>query len=54
MKLTRPLLLILLILGIAAGAYWASARYFRAGEVTRAEGRLSLYRSTVVDELNRI
>ncbi len=53
MKLTRPLLLILLILGIAAGAYWASARYFRAGEVTRAEGRLSLYRSTVVAELNR-
>jgi two-component system, NtrC family, C4-dicarboxylate transport sensor histidine kinase DctB len=53
MRLTRPLLLILLFLGIAAGAYWASARYFRAGEVTRAEGRLSLYRSTVVAELNR-
>jgi len=53
MKLTRTLLLILLFLGIAAGAYWASARYFRAGEVTRAEGRLSLYRSTVVAELNR-
>ena len=53
MKPTRPLLLILLFLGIAAGAYWASARYFRAEEVTRAEGRLSLYRSTVVAELNR-
>ena len=53
MKLPRTLLLILLILGVAAGAYWASARYFRAGEVTRAEGRLSLYRSTVVAELNR-
>jgi len=53
MKLPRTLLLILLFLGIAAGAYWASERYFRAGEVTRAEGRLSLYRSTVVAELNR-
>lgn len=53
MKLPRTLLLLLLVLGIAAGAYWGAGRYFRAGEVTRAEGRLSLYRSTVVAELNR-
>lgn len=53
MKLTRTILLILLFLGIASGAYFLSNRYFRSEEITRAEGRLSLYRSTVVAELNR-
>ena len=53
MKPTRTLLSILLLLAIATGAYLLSSRYFRSEEVTRAEGRLSLYRSTVVAELNR-
>jgi len=53
LKPTRTLLSILLLLAIATGAYLLSSRYFRSEEVTRAEGRLSLYRSTVVAELNR-
>lgn len=53
MTITRNIALSLLVLVFAAGAYVLSHRYFRSEEVTRAEGRLSLYRSTVVAELDR-
>ncbi len=53
MNVARGLLLSLLFLVFATGAYTLSHRYFRSEEVTQAEGRLSLYRSTVVAELNR-
>ncbi|WP_306046151.1 ATP-binding protein [Nioella sp. MMSF_3534] len=53
MTVTRTILFSLLFLAFASGAYVLSSRYFRSEEVTRAEGRLSLYRSTVVAELDR-
>ncbi|WP_071673833.1 sensor histidine kinase [Nioella nitratireducens] len=53
MNVARSLLLSVLFLVFATGAYTLSHRYFRSEEVTQAEGRLSLYRSTVVAELNR-
>ena len=53
MTIARSIALSLLVLVFAAGAYVLSHRYFRSEEVTRAEGRLSLYRSTVVAELDR-
>lgn len=44
----------LLLAGLVVlGAFWASYGYFRADEVDRASARLSLYRSTVVAELER-
>lgn len=33
--------------------FWGSFRYFQSEELSKAEGRLSLYRSTVVAELER-
>ncbi|MGX9354682.1 sensor histidine kinase [Roseobacteraceae bacterium S113] len=45
------LLFCLLIAGLAGGLYWASFAYFKAGEIERAEARLSLYRNTLVSEL---
>ena len=53
MTVTRSILFSMLFLVFAARAFALSHRYFRSEEVTRAEGRLSLYRSTVVAELNR-
>ena len=50
----RPLFLFALLpLALLAALYAGSDRYFRAQEMARAEGRVSLYRSTVVDELDR-
>lgn len=53
MNVARTIIFSLLFLVFAAGAFVLSQRYFRSEEVTRAEGRLSLYRSTVVAELDR-
>ena len=53
MNVTRTIVFSLLFLAFASGAYVLSSRYFRSEEVIRAEGRLSLYRSTVVAELDR-
>lgn len=53
MTISRTLLFSALFLAFASGAYLLSQSYFRSEEITRAEGRLSLYRSTVVAELNR-
>lgn len=53
MNVARTIVFSLLFLVFAAGAFVLSQRYFRSEEVTRAEGRLSLYRSTVVAELDR-
>lgn len=43
----------LLTAAIAYAAFFASYRYFLSQELTQAEGRMSLYRSTVIDELER-
>jgi two-component system C4-dicarboxylate transport sensor histidine kinase DctB len=53
MTVTRTILFSILFLAFASGAYVLSSGYFRSEEVTRAEGRLSLYHSTVVAELDR-
>ncbi len=53
MNLWRWIAGLALFLAMAMGAYFASYRYFWSDEMTRAEGRLSLYRSTVVAQLNR-
>jgi two-component system C4-dicarboxylate transport sensor histidine kinase DctB len=53
MTVARTIVFSLLFLGFASGAFVLSSRYFRSEEVIRAEGRLSLYRSTVVAELDR-
>jgi len=53
MILRRLFIFALLPLALLAALYVGSERYFRAQEVARAEGRVSLYRSTVVDELDR-
>lgn len=37
----------------AIGIYWLSSSYFQSEELSKARGRLSLYRSTVVAELER-
>lgn len=42
-----------LILGIAGATFWVSFGYFRSEELVKANSRLSLYRSTVVAELDR-
>lgn len=42
-----------LILAVTAGVWVASYRYFVSEELQRAEGRLSLYRSTVLSEVDR-
>lgn len=44
---------LVLALILAAAVYSVSSVYFRAGEVARAEGRLSLYQSTVLAEVER-
>lgn len=50
--LTR-LVLACAALSVAMAAYWASYQYFRSEELVDARARLSLYRSTVVAELER-
>lgn len=42
-----------LILVMTAAVWFASYRYFQSEELQRAEGRLSLYRSTVLAEVER-
>lgn len=52
----RPLTLLVTlcsVIAIAAGIAWAAYAYFLSEELSKAEGRLSLYRSTVVAELER-
>ena len=53
--MTRNSLVLTLLATIlaAVGAYALSFDYFRSQELTKAEGRLSLYRSTVSAELER-
>lgn len=53
MNVNRTVLFSLMFLAFATGVYVLSQSFFRSEEITRAEGRLSLYRSTVVAELNR-
>ena len=49
----RALLFVLIPLLLLGGLFALSNSYFRAQEVARAEGRLSLYQRTVEAELNR-
>lgn len=42
-----------LVTGIAAATFWGSLGYFRSEELVKANARLSLYRNTVLAELNR-
>lgn len=52
----RPLTILaslITAIGIAAGVSWLAYHYFLSEELTKAEGRLSLYRSTVTAELDR-
>lgn len=53
MRIFVPLLLIGVMAIGAFGAYWGAYVYFRAEVMDRAAARLSLYRSTVVSELER-
>ncbi len=53
MRAPVPFLLFLVAALTAAGIYMLSFSYFRSEEVAAAKGRLSLYRSTVVAELDR-
>ncbi|WP_093115433.1 sensor histidine kinase [Salinihabitans flavidus] len=53
MKLSRALALAGLFLLLGLGLYHLSAAWFRAGETTRAEGRLSLYRASTQAEIDR-
>lgn len=46
-------LVVALILLVAFGAWFAAYRYFVSEELARADGRLSLYRSTVLAEIER-
>jgi two-component system C4-dicarboxylate transport sensor histidine kinase DctB len=51
---SRILLLYILVpVAIAVGIFMLSHSYFRSAELSRAQGRLSLFRSTVVAELER-
>jgi len=53
MKLRRSLFFVLIPLILLVALFAVSNSYFRGQEVARAEGRLSLYQSTVEAELNR-
>ncbi|MFC2967114.1 sensor histidine kinase [Acidimangrovimonas pyrenivorans] len=53
MRLRNLLIYLLLPIAGAVGLFMLSHGYFRSEELARAEGRLSLYRSTVVAELQR-
>lgn len=49
----RPLIYLAVALAVVAGTFAVSYRYFVSAEMSLAEGRLSLYRSSVVAELER-
>ncbi len=53
--MTRRAIILLIIAGLLAlaGIFAASNSYFRSGEQARAQGRLSLYQSTIIAELDR-
>lgn len=53
MRIRLLLLAILATLLVAVGVFQISLGFFRSEEITKAQGRLSLYRSTVEAELNR-
>ncbi len=53
MRIFLPILLIATMAVATVGAYWGAYVYFRAEVLDRASERLSLYRSTVVAELER-
>lgn len=51
--MSKPLSAFLAVVAVAVGIFWLSFNYFRSIELAKAEGRLSLYRSTVTAELQR-
>ncbi|GAA6210111.1 ATP-binding protein [Cognatishimia sp. WU-CL00825] len=53
MRYSRRALAFLTVLAAAIGIFWLSFNYFLSEEQAKAQGRLSLYRSTVVAELDR-
>lgn len=53
MRLIGYTLALLATLAVVSAAFWASGRYFRSEELQIAQGRLSLYQSTVRAELQR-
>ncbi|WP_372571854.1 sensor histidine kinase [Ruegeria jejuensis] len=53
MRRLSVFLFVIATLLVAAGVFQLSYRYFRAEELSRAEGRLSLYGSSVTAELER-
>jgi two-component system C4-dicarboxylate transport sensor histidine kinase DctB len=53
MRVRFLLLAILATIVVATGVFQVSLGFFRSEEFTKAQGRLSLYRSTVEAELNR-
>ena len=53
MRIRVLLLYGLVPIAVAAGIFMLSHSYFRSEELSRAQGRLSLFRSTVVAELER-
>jgi len=53
MRLTLRILAVATALGIALGVFLISLGFFRSEEQAKAEGRLSLYRSMVISEIER-
>lgn len=53
MRHLRSLLIFLAVLMMASAVFWSANRHFRSEELLKAEGRLSLYQSTVNAELER-
>ncbi|MDZ7710140.1 MAG: ATP-binding protein [Roseovarius sp.] len=53
MRLTLRALAVLTALGVAIGVFLISLGFFRSEEQAKAEGRLSLYRSMVISEIER-
>ncbi|NSY40728.1 sensor histidine kinase [Leisingera sp. ANG59] len=53
MRLIPFLISLVVTIAVAAGVFRVSSAYFRSEEVSKAEGRLSLYQSSVVAELER-
>jgi two-component system C4-dicarboxylate transport sensor histidine kinase DctB len=53
MRLTLRVLAVAMALGVVLGVFLVSLGFFRSEERAKAEGRLSLYRSMVVSEIER-
>ena len=53
MRLTLRALVVLTALGVILGVFLISLGFFRSEEQAKAEGRLSLYRSMVISEIER-